>query len=249
MPASVFSAVAGTAARAVQRVSPKRRNWISGTVAASLNADIGFSPRLVLGAGCGCLLAVLAWHFVHRDRPEVVGFLVITMCAAIWLAAGVEELDNAWVSTPGEQALLRLLPDWPREGRVKVLIVGALALTQADAWLAWSIVSAVAWILGWIVAPAVLIGAVLLLATSCAWMSASCARLARSSVGTWHVWSVFCLLCAVAGVVLFTLQFGNGGSTAIAFALILGPLLTSVTMLYRRPLLFPVIGHGLSDER
>lgn len=213
---------------------------------AALALGLGFEqgvPRALWlkGTGLGAL-ALLAWKLFHGRHPEALAYWVITGFAVLSVMSRTSSVFGAWRRTPGEQSVLKLTPRWPADRRLKHLFLGAIVRGQLGAWLGWSVISALGLVLGTITTNHLATAAFALMAASCGCAGSLAMLLARRSLKEWHFTTIYAVLSAIVGAVIFAVRTPSSTySTVLAFVLVLLPLAFGLAALVVRPLLFPVV--------
>jgi hypothetical protein len=214
---------------------------------AALAFGLGFQlwiapPKSLLKWTALGALAVIAWHFFHGSRAEVSVYLMVTVGTALAMMTYTASVSEAWQKTSTEQSVLKLTPTWPSEWQLKQLFVRVILRGHRDGWSAWIAISLVALLIRGVTLEQLFTAAFAMFAASCASAAALGMLLTRCSLKEWHLSTVYALLSAVAGALVFAFRDPSSRfSVVIACALVLLPLGFGLALFLLRPLLFPVV--------
>ncbi len=217
-------------------------SWMPPNVlAVCLRYSVVTGWRGVLNGSLTALVVLFAWRLYRGAQPDIAAYLTVTAGCCLVLVGRLEGVLQQWMRTPIEQSLLRLTPRWPEARAIKWAVLQSLLMVQRGAVSAWVVVSLVAWTVGWIGTPELLIGGMGVLGTALAFTGTVVATLARRRVRELQLATVASVLTVAIGVVLVLFGEATGSHHAtIGAAMMVGPPVLSLAWYLGAPLRLPL---------
>jgi hypothetical protein len=221
--------------RAPQVLTP-RRLWIG----------LSYDPRGNWRTNATGLLFVLAvaviCHFWKHARWDLGVYLAVSGIFAIFVFGRFQQMNEAWLRTPGEQSLLVLSTRWPTRAAFRLVLLRSVWTGVPELLAGWLLFSAADLAFGWIEYQSVTLAAFGLLATLVSSLGIFLSYFSYSRVRRTNVLPMAYLLIALAGIatLLTSIAHAHIPGTLIGAALLLGPAAVAFLAFFLRPTLFPV---------
>ena len=218
------------------QVLTSRRLWVG----------LSYDPRVHWRANATGLLVALAGaaicHFWKHARWDGGAYLAMSGIFATFVFGRFQQMNEAWLRTPGEQSLLRLSARWPTRTAFKLVLLRSVWTGIPELLAGWLLLSVADLMLGWIEYQSVALAALGLLATLVSSLGIFLTYFAYTRVRRTNLLPMLYLLVAIAGTatLLISIAHGHMPGTLIGSALLLAPAALAFLAFFLRPALFPV---------
>jgi hypothetical protein len=187
------------------------------------------------------LVALLFLHLKNPHARQPTGYLGITLLAAVSLFGQLNGVMQAWKASANEEALLVLTPRWPAQDKLKSLFLQIILERQGGTWAAWTLVSLLASVFGWVSVDEIFATTVIMIAASSCATGALLLSLSRKVFKELSFFTIAMLMCGAVGAAVFLVgEDGIAYGQMFGLVLILVPPVVGAFSFSLRPLQFPV---------
>jgi hypothetical protein len=187
------------------------------------------------------LVALLFFHLKDPDPAQPTAYFGFTLLTAVWLFAQLNVVTQAWKARANEEALLVLTPRWPAQDKVKSLFLQIILERQGGTWAAWTLVTLLVSVFGWVRVEEVFTTTAMMIAASACATGTLLLSLSRKAFKELSFLTIAMLMCGAVGVAVFLV--GDDGiphGQMLGLVLILVPPVVGAFSFSLRPLQFPV---------
>lgn len=188
------------------------------------------------------LAAVVIFHYWKHARWDTAAYFAISALFALSLFNRFQAMNEAWLRTDGEQAILVLSARWPARNEFKLVLLRSVWSGIPTLLAGWMAFSAAAIIPDWIDWRSVLVAGIGHAAVLVSSLGIFLSYFAHRRIRTTNVVPLLYLLIAIAATatLLTSVALGSATGMFVGAGLVLGPAAAALLAFFLRPALFPV---------